>query len=91
MRRLAAPFGLTGPARSAYLDCLRAHGGALARDCAAAGESAALTFVLSLGVLSPQDVSAACDTAREKGQTRGAVRAAGRRRTAAAQRTGKIV
>ena len=46
-----------------------AAGGALARDCAAAGESAALTFVLSLGVLSPQDVSAACDTAREKGQT----------------------
>ena len=69
VRRLAAPFGLTDPARSAYLDCLRAHGGALARDCAAAGESAALTFVLSLGVLSPQDVSAACDTAREKGQT----------------------
>lgn len=69
MRRLAAPFGLSDAARSAYLDCLRAHGGELAYDCAATGESAALRFLLSLGVLSAQDVAAACDTAREKEQT----------------------
>lgn len=69
MRRLAAPFGLSDAARSAYLDCLRAHGGELAYDCAATGESAALRFLLSLGVLSAQDVAAACDAAREKEQT----------------------
>lgn len=69
VRRLAAPYQLSDAARTAYLDCLHAHGGALARDCAAAGESAALAFLLSLDVLSAQDVAAACDTAREKGQT----------------------
>nr|WP_295945313.1 hypothetical protein [uncultured Agathobaculum sp.] len=69
VRRLAAPFGLSDTARSACLDCLRAYGGGLARACAAEGESAALSFLLSLGVLSAQDVAAACDTAREKGQT----------------------
>ena len=69
VRRLAAPFGLSDAARSAYLDCLRAHGGELAYDCAATGESAALRFLLSLGVLSAQDVAAACDAAREKEQT----------------------
>lgn len=69
VRRLAAPFGLSDKAHVAYLDCLRAHGGELARACAAAGESAALRFLLSLGVLSAQDIAAACDTAREKEQT----------------------
>lgn len=69
VRRLAAPFGLSDAARTAYLDCLRTHGGELAYDCAATGESAALRFLLSLGVLSAQDVAAACDTAREKEQT----------------------
>ena len=69
VRRLAAPFGLSDKARAAYLDCLRAHGGELARACAAAGESAALRFLLSLSVLSAQDIAAACDTAREKEQT----------------------
>ena len=68
-RRLAAPFGLSDGTREAYLDCLRAHGGELARACAAAGESAALTFLLSLGVLTAADVSAACDTARAHEQT----------------------
>ena len=69
VRRLAAPYQLADAARAAYLDCLRAHGGALARDCAAAGESAALSFLLSLGVLSREEIAAACDTAREKEQT----------------------
>ena len=68
-RRLAAPFGLSDGARDAYLDCLRTHGGELARACAAAGESAALTFLLSLGVLTAADVSASCDTARAHEQT----------------------
>ena len=69
IRRLATPFGLSDAARATCLDCLRAHGGTLARRCAAAGESAALTFLLSLGVLSPAEIDAACDTAREKEQT----------------------
>ena len=68
-RRLAVPFGLSDAARDMYLNCLRAHGGKLARACAAAGESAALGFLLSRGVLSARDISAACDTARENGQT----------------------
>ncbi len=68
-RRLAVPYALSDTARDAYLDCLRAHGGALLRGCAAAGESAAISFLLSLGVLTIADVETACDAAREKGQT----------------------
>ena len=68
-RRLAVPYALSDAARDAYLDCLRAHGGALLRACAAAGESAAISFLLSLGVLTAADVDAACDAAREKEQT----------------------
>lgn len=68
-RRLAVPYALSDTAREAYLDCLRAHGGALLRACAAAGESAAISFLLSLGVLTAADVDAACDAAREKEQT----------------------
>lgn len=69
VRRLAAPFALGDGARESYLAVLRTHGGALAQSCAAAGESAALTFLLSLGVLSPGDVDAACTAAREAEQT----------------------
>ena len=68
-RRLAVPYALSDAARDAYLDCLRAHGGALLRACATSGESAAISFLLSLGVLTAADVDAACDTAREKEQT----------------------
>lgn len=68
-RRLAVPYALSDAAREAYLDCLRAHGGVLLRECAAAGESAAISFLLSLGVLAAADVEAACDAAREKEQT----------------------
>lgn len=68
-RRLAVPYALSDTARDAYLDCLRAHGGALLRACAAAGESAAISFLLSLGVLTAADVDAACNAAREKEQT----------------------
>lgn len=68
-RRLAVPYGLSDAARGVYLDCLRAHGGALLRACAAAGESAAISFLLSLGVLTAADVDAACDAARAKEQT----------------------
>lgn len=68
-RRLAVPYALSDTARDTYLDCLRAHGSALLRGCAAAGESAAISFLLSLGVLTAADVEAACDAAREKGQT----------------------
>ena len=42
---------------------------ALLRACAAAGESAAISFLLSLGVLTAADVDAACNAAREKEQT----------------------
>ena len=68
-RRLSVPYALSDTARDAYLDCLRAHGGALLRACATSGESAAISFLLSLGVLTAADVSAACDAAREKEQT----------------------
>lgn len=68
-RRLAVPYALSDTARDVYLDCLRAHGGALLRACAAAGESAAISFLLSLGVLTAADVDAACNAAREKEQT----------------------
>lgn len=68
-RRLAVPYALSDAAREAYLDCLRAHGSALLRTCAAAGESAAISFLLSLGVLTAADVDAACNAAREKEQT----------------------
>lgn len=68
-RRLAVSYALSDAARDAYLDCLRAHGGALLRACATAGESAAISFLLSLGVLTAADVDAACDAAREKEQT----------------------
>lgn len=69
VRRLAVPYRLSDTAREGYLDCLRAHGGNLAHDYAAAGRSDALTFLLSLGVLAAGDISAACDTAREHEQT----------------------
>ena len=68
-RRLAVPYALSDAARDAYLDCLRAHGGALLRACATAGESAAISFLLSLGVLTVADIDAACNAAREKEQT----------------------
>ena len=68
-RRLAVPYALSDAARDVYLDCLRAHGGALLRACAAAGESAAISFLLSLGVLTAADIDAACNAAREKEQT----------------------
>lgn len=68
-RRLAVSYALSDTARETYLACLREHGGALLRACAAAGESAAISFLLSLGVLAAADVEAACDTAREKEQT----------------------
>ena len=48
---------------------LRAVGGYLALSCVKTGETAALTFLLSLGVLSAADVDAACTSAREAEQT----------------------
>lgn len=87
-RRLAVPYALSDTAREAYLDCLRAHGGVLLRDCAAAGESAAISFLLSLGVLTAADVDAACDAAREKEQTAAlSVLLAATRKSAAKGRT----
>ena len=68
-RRLAVPYALSDTAREAYLDCLRAHGGALLRACAAAGYTYIYSFLLSLGVLTAADVDAACNAAREKEQT----------------------
>ena len=69
VRRLAVPFALSDGAKAEYLTVLRAHGGNLAQSCAKAGETAALTFLLSLGVLSAADVDAACTSAREAEQT----------------------
>ena len=56
-------------AKADYIAVLRTHGGNLAQSCAKAGETAALTFLLSLGVLSAADVDAACTSAREAEQT----------------------
>ncbi len=69
VRRLAVPFALSDAAKAEHLAVLRTHGGTLAQDCAKAGETAALTFLLSLGVLSSADVDAACTAAREAEQT----------------------
>ncbi|MEI3557124.1 MAG: leucine-rich repeat protein [Eubacteriales bacterium] len=69
VRRLAVPFVLSDAAKADYLTVLRTHGGNLAQSCAKAGETAALTFLLSLGVLSAADVDAACTSAREAEQT----------------------
>ena len=69
VRRLAVPFALSDTAKADYLAVLRTHGGTLAQRCAKRGETAALTFLLSLGVLSPADVDAACTAAREAEQT----------------------
>ena len=69
VRRLAAPFALSDSAREDYLAVLRAHGRPLACTLAQRGDSTALHFLLSLGVLSPADTDAACNTAREAGQT----------------------
>lgn len=69
VRRLAAPFALSDSAREDYLAVLRAHGRPLACTLAQRGDSTALHFLLSLGVLSPADTDAACNAAREAGQT----------------------
>lgn len=69
VRRLALPYALGDAAREDYLNCLRAHGGALACKMAEAGESSALHFLLTLGVLSPEAIGTACDAARRHGQT----------------------
>lgn len=69
VRRLATPFALTDAARAAYLDCLRAHGEGLACALAARGDSAGLTFLLSLDVVPHAALTAACDAARKNGQT----------------------
>ena len=68
-RRLALPYALSDAAEAAYRAVLQAHGGALAQSCARTGDAAALTFLLSLGVLAPADVDAACTAARDAGQT----------------------
>lgn len=69
VRRLAAPFALSDSAREDYLAVLRAHGRPLACTLTQRGDSTALHFLLSLGVLSPADTDAACNAAREAGQT----------------------
>ena len=69
VRRLAAPFALLDSAREDYLAVLRAHGRPLACTLAQRGDSTALHFLLSLGVLSHADTDAACNAAREAGQT----------------------
>lgn len=69
VRRLAQPYALSDAAREAYLACLCAHGRAFACERAAANDSAALHFLLSLGVLDTPAVTAACDAARAGGQT----------------------
>lgn len=66
VRRIAVPFALSDAAKAEYLTVLRAHGGNLAQSCAKAGETAALTFLLSLGVLSAADVDAACTSAAKQ-------------------------
>lgn len=64
IRRLRWPFALSETARQNYITCLREHGRPLACDLAADGEAQALSFLLSLNVLDPLAVGAACDAAR---------------------------
>ncbi len=90
VRRLAVPFVLSDAAKAEYLTVLRTHGGNLAQSCAKAGETAALTFLRSLGVLSAADMDAAhvCLRSRADGS---AVRSAVSRRQNAVQGTRQIV
>lgn len=67
--RLRRPYALSDAAREGYSACLRAHGMPLACELAARGEAQALAFLLSLGVLDPAAVGAACNTARQHRRT----------------------
>ncbi|MGE4548938.1 MAG: hypothetical protein AB7C89_05210 [Intestinibacillus sp.] len=67
--RLRLPYALSAAARDQYLACLRTHGMPLACDLAARGEAQTLAFLLSLGVLDPAAVGAACNTARQHRRT----------------------
>lgn len=70
--RLRTPLGLTVTARQTYLDCLCTHAQQIACDLVRSGDTAALTALLSFGVLDTAGASAACDCARELGRTEAA-------------------
>lgn len=70
--RLRTPLGLTAAARQTYLDCLRTHARQIACDLVRSGDTAALTALLSFGVLDTADASAACDCARKLRRTEAA-------------------
>lgn len=67
--RLRWPYALSDAARENYSACLHAHGMPLACDLAARGEARDLAFLLSLGVLDPAAIDAACNTARQYRRT----------------------
>lgn len=67
--RLRWPVGLGAQARAAYLDCLHAHAQAAVRGLLEARDVPGLSALLSFGVLDRGGLSAACDLARQMGQT----------------------
>ncbi|WNX85645.1 leucine-rich repeat protein [Agathobaculum sp. NTUH-O15-33] len=69
LTRLRFPYALGEGARERYFACLAAHGGALALAYAENGDTEPLAFLLQCGALGPNAVSAACDRARQRGQT----------------------
>ena len=67
--RLRWPVGLGAQARAAYLDCLHAHAQAAVRGLLEVRDVPGLSALLSFGVLDRGGLSAACDLARQMGQT----------------------
>lgn len=67
--RLRWPVGLGAQARAAYLDCLHAHAQAAVRGLLEARDVPGLSALLSFGALDQGGLSAACDLARQMGQT----------------------
>lgn len=67
--RLRWPVGLGAQARAAYLDCLHAHAQAAVRGLLEVRDVPGLSALLSFGALDQGGLSAACDLARQMGQT----------------------
>ena len=67
--RLRWPVGLSAQAREVYLTCLREHPTDAVRTLLDSRDVPGLSALLSFGVLDRSGLSAACDLARQMGQT----------------------
>lgn len=67
--RLRWPVGLSAQAREVYLSCLREHPTDAVRTLLDSRDVPGLSALLSFGVLDRSGLSAACDLARQMGQT----------------------